>query len=439
MTRRPKHHVIIVGGGIAGLLLATRLGRAELADVTLVDKAPSHVWKPMLHTFAAGTANAQQRRIPFVTHGAQTGFRFLPGALGEIDTDAQSVTVQPLLNPAGQVLLSERQHHYDTLVLAAGSKANDFDTPGVARHCLFIDDLTQAETFNQRLYEELLRMLDQGRPLRVAIVGGGATGVELAAEIARLLEVARSYGIGDLRPQLDLMLLESGPRILAAFPEEVAQAATRQLRRIGVEVRENVRVAEADADGFALEDGSRIDATLRVWAAGVKASEAVQTGNMFEHSPTGQIIVRPTLQTTVRDDVFALGDCASLTPAGAERPLPPTAQVARQQALHLARQFPAFLDGRPPEPFQFQDQGKLVSLGHYNTFGTLGRDGLFKGGFIEGRLAQLGHALLYRLHQMELHGPWRAASLWLSDAFAAPVRPRIRVEQEADTIMPSRH
>lgn len=429
MQARPSdHRVIIVGGGIAGLALATKLGRRRLADITLIDKSPAHVWKPMLHTFAAGTAHSYQQRIAFVAHGARSGFRYLPGALAGIDMDGRTVTVQGLKSPTGEEILGERRYGYNTLILAAGSKANDFGLPGIADHCMFIDDLPQAENFNDRFYAELLRTLDRNQPLRVAIVGGGATGVELAAEIAKLLEIAQSYGIGDLRPQLRLTLIESGPRILAAFPEKVASAAQQQLRDIGVEVMVEAKVIGADADGFLLGDGGRVDAPLKVWAAGVKASDAVSKGDGLERTRAGQIIVRPTLQTTARDEIFALGDCASLTLAGAERPLPPTAQVARQQALHLARQFPRWLSGQSLEPFRFRDMGGLVSLGHYNAFGTLGRHGMFRDGFIEGRFAQISHALLYRLHQVELYGPFRAAALWLSDAIAAPVRPRIRVD-----------
>lgn len=428
-SRPPTHRVIIVGGGIAGLALATKLGRRRLADVTLIDKSPAHVWKPMLHTFAAGTSHSYQQRISFVAHGARAGFRYLPGALHGVDVAGRQVTVQPLTTSGGDIILGERQYGYDTLVLAAGSKANDFALPGIAEHCLFIDDLPQAENFNDRFYAELLRAADRGQLLRIAIVGGGATGVELAAEIAKLLEIAQSYGIGDLRPQLRLTLIESSPRILAAFPEKVANAALQQLREIGVEVMLGAQVTGADAGGFLLGGGSRVDAVLRVWAAGVKASDAVAAGmDGFERTRAGQIIVRPTLQTTSRDEVFALGDCASLTLPGNERPLPPTAQVARQQALHLARQFPRWLAGRDLAPFHFRDMGGLVSLGHYNAFGTLGRHGFFGDGFIEGRMAQLSHALLYRLHQMELYGPLRAVALWLSDALAAPVRPRMRVD-----------
>lgn len=266
-----------------------------------------------------------------------------------------------------------------------------------------------------------------GRSLTIAIVVSGATGVELAAEISQVLEIAASYGAGDLRPRLELTLIESGPRTLAAFPEEIAQAAAQQLRALGIDVRTGLRVVGADAAGFVLQDGSRIEASLRVWAAGVRAQDAVAALDGFELTPAGQVKVGATLQATTDDRVFALGDCASLAPAGAPRPLSPTAQVARQQAMHLARHIPGWLAGRPIPPFSLRDLGSLVSLSRYNAFGTLGRHGLFRNRFIRGRFAQLSHAMLHRLHQAGPHGFGRASMIWLSDAIASAVRPKICV------------
>lgn len=426
------HRIVIIGGGIAGLSLATRLGRsigrAGHADIALLDHSLAHVWKPMLHTFAAGTTNSYQQRIPFVAHAARNHFRYLPGSMKALDRAARRVQVAAIIGADGAVVLDERWFSYDTLILAAGSKANDFGIPGIAEHCLFIDDLRQAEAFNARFYAQLLRTAEHGEPLRVAIVGGGATGVELASEISQLLDIATAYGAGNLRPRLQLTLIEGGPRVLAAFPEQIAAAATEQLRRLGIEVLTGTSVIGADEAGFLLPDGARIDAPLRVWAAGVKAPDAIGGLADLEQTRTGQLIVNPSLATTRDQAIFAVGDCASLLPPGSERPLPPTAQVARQQAAHLARHLPAWLDGTAIPPFAFRDLGSLVSLSGYNAYGTLGRYGLFRNRFIRGRFAQLTHAMLYRLHQAELYGLPRAAALWVSDAIGSAVRPRIRVD-----------
>jgi len=424
-------HIVIVGGGIAGLALATRLGhRLGLrggARISLVDRNLSHVWKPMLHTFAAGTANAYQEKISYLAHAATHGFGFIPGAMTRIDVRQRQIILAPILSEERSEVLAERCLPYDLLVLAGGSRANDFGTAGVAEWCQFIDDLHEAQTFNRLFYDDLLRAAERGTPLNIAIVGGGATGVELAAEVHQLVAIAKGFGSG-LDPKLEITLIESGPRILAAFPENVATGAQEQLSALGVRVLTSTRVVAADENGFILADGSRIDSRLSVWAAGVKAPDAFAGIAEFEHSRSGQIVVGPDLRVKGTESIFAIGDCASLTVAPSERPLPPTAQVARQQALHLARHLPAALQGRAIPPFKFRDLGSLVSLSKYNAFGTLGRQGLYNGGFIQGQFARLSHAALYRLHQVELHGVWRAGLLWLSGLLAASVRPNIRVD-----------
>ena len=148
----------------------------------------------------------------------------------------------------------------------------------------------------------------------------------------------------------------------------------------------------------------------------------------MELNRVGQIVVGPNLLAKGEPNIFAVGDCASLVPEGAERPLPSTAQVANQQALHLIRHLPAWLrKGTPVPAYSFRDLGALVALSDYNAFGRLGRFGFFKGGFIKGRFAQMSHAVLYRRHQLSLHGPTHAGLLWLADRVNALVQPKIRM------------
>jgi NADH dehydrogenase len=316
---------------------------------------------------------------------------------------------------------------YDVLVLALGSRANDFATPGVVEHCHFIDSQDQADSFNARLRAELVRSFAQGGNIDIAIVGGGATGVELAAELSRMADLAAGYGEANIRQRLHLTLLESAPRILSAFPETISTSAASQLRALGVDVRTGVRVVAADPAGYTLDGGLRVPAALKVWAAGIRASGSFNESSL-ELNRAGQVVVGPNLLAKGEPSIFALGDCASLVPEGAGRPLPSTAQVANQQALHLIRHLPDCLrKGKPVPPFHFRDLGALVSLSDYNAFGTLGRFGFYKGGFIKGRFAQLSHALLYRRHQLSLHGPGRTALLWMADRINALVQPDIRI------------
>lgn len=424
--------IVIVGGGNAGMLLATRLGnrlgRRGRADVLLVDRSPAHIWKPMLHTFAAGTAYARQEQVSFVAHARRHGFRYWPGALDGLERASRRLRLAPLGLPDGTDLPA-RSFDYDALILAVGSRANDFGTAGVREHCAFIDDLRQALAFNDRLRAAMVRAAAENTELGVAIVGGGATGVELAAQISRVLDTAASYGAGGLRERSRLTLIESAPRILGTFPERISALAQGKLEELGIRVLTGAKVVAADAAGFGLAGGERVDAALRVWAAGVKAPDVLAGLDGLETGRGGQLVVGPSLQTTRDERVLAMGDCASLTPAGAERPLPATAQVARQEALHLARHLPAWLEkGTAMPPFSYRDYGNLVSLGGYDAYGTLGRYGFFKGGFLKGRFAELSHALLYRLDQVDLHGPLRGSLLWLIGDLNRLVQPPIRLD-----------
>jgi NADH:ubiquinone reductase (H+-translocating) len=424
--------IVIVGGGISGLLLATKLGsrykHSGDATVTLVDRGAAHIWKPMLHTVAAGTTDVGQQRVLYIAHAREHGYVYQPGAMCGLDRSTREVHISALNGPDGEPLLGERSVPYDLLILSVGSQANDFGTPGVAEHCHFIDNLGQAEHFNDLLRARVFRSVTRDEPLRIAIVGGGATGVELSAELSRMLEVASGFGDPRVRERLDLTLLESGPRVLASFPESISASSEALLGRMGLHVKTSTRVTSADATGFHYGDNGRIDADLMVWAAGVKAPDFMNGLGGLQTTKHNQILIRPTLQSLDDDAIFVLGDCASLTPQGNSKPLPPTAQVATQQAEHLAKHLPDHLEANKPLPdFSFHNFGSLVSLADYDAYGTLGQFGFFRGGVIRGRLAEYSHDLLYRRHQQALHGFWRATLLWLAEKINNRVQPRIKL------------
>lgn len=433
--------LLIVGGGVAGLAIATAIGRlsgtpgSKLPPVVLIDREFAHVWKPMLHTIAAGTHDVYQHQTAYIAQAHASGFHYEPGEMLSIDRHARQVHVAALLSPDGRVLVPERRLPYGKLVIAVGSQANDFGTPGVAQYCHTIDSRMQADAFNQEVRMRLLECLahegmGEGRDrLSIAVVGGGATGVELAAELIGLAESAEAYGATGLKARIGVTLIESGPRLLAAFPEDISSDVQTRLEALGIKVMTGTRVASATPQGFVFSDGSELKASLRVWAAGVRAPEFLGRLRGLEANHCNQLLVRPSLQTTNDPHIYAVGDCAILLPSGTERPLPPTAQVAHQQAQHLIRHLPAALLHDTPAPdFRYRDLGALVSLGDYGAYGSLGKTGVFKGVTFRGRLAQLGHALLYRSHQARLHGFWRGSQMWLVDMINARLRPRIRLD-----------
>ncbi|MGB1220920.1 MAG: NAD(P)/FAD-dependent oxidoreductase [Alcanivoracaceae bacterium] len=428
-----KPRIVIVGGGAGGLPLATllgrKLGKGGRADIALVDANSIHIWKPRYHEVATGAIDADLDAVDYRGHARMNGYRFEPGALIDVDARQQAITLAAIEDEKGHEVLPQRQLDYDYLVLAIGSRSNDFGTPGVREHCLFMDSREQAERFREKFLNACLEANYHNRPLSLAIVGGGATGVELAAEIHHAITMLKLYGHEHLdRKQLNVHVIEAAPRILPALSERVSAAATERLQGLGVKVHTSTLVECADGAGFVTKGGERIDADLLVWAAGVKAPEFLARINGLTANRINQIEVDTNLRAKGQERIFVIGDCAACQLPNMERPLPPRAQSAQQMAHHLAKQLEQVLMfNRTPEPFVYNDHGSLVSLSRYSSVGTL--MGNLKGGnfFVEGWLARVMYISLYRLHQATLYGWPRTLMLLLAGKFSRLVRPRLKL------------
>jgi NADH dehydrogenase len=263
--------------------------------------------------------------------------------------------------------------------------------------------------------------------VRIAIVGGGATGVELAAELYNAAAALRHYGLEVFdESRLQVCLIEAGPRILPVLPERLAEAAKAELEALGVSVLTGVQVIEAVPHVLLTSDGKRIEADLMVWAAGVRAP--VSLSNLgLEVNRNNQLIVTNTLQTTRDERIFAIGDCCSFTPAGAGRAVPPRAQAAHQMATNVYRNLVRLQRGQSLKPFAYHDHGSLVSLSRYSTVGSL--MGSLVGGrmAIEGHLARLVYTSLYRMHLIAIHGMLKGLALMLVGRVNRIIRPRLKL------------
>jgi NADH:ubiquinone reductase (H+-translocating) len=435
---RRKTQIVVVGGGAGGLELVRRLGARlgrERFDVILVERSRTHIWKPLLHEVAAGALDANLDEVGYGSHGHRWGYRFFFGALESIDREAGQVVIAPILDENGAELVGRHRIRYDYLVLAVGSVSNDFGTPGVAEHCLMLETRPQADRFRLKLLDQCLRVSrtladdpSADAHVDVAIVGGGATGVELAAELYNAASALKNYGLEvfDER-RLRVTLIEAGPRILPALPEKLAQAAKHELETLGVRVLENASVSEVTRGGMRTAGGEEIRGDLLVWAAGVRGPEILRGMDGLEVTRGDQLVVLPTLQTTRDARIFAIGDCCYFKPEGADRPVPPRAQTAHQMATTAFGNIIALIEGKPLKTFVYRDRGSLVSLSRFSTVGSL--MGNLVGGrmAIEGRLARLAYLSLYNLHLIAIHGWVKGIALIALGHANQIIRPRLKL------------
>ena len=432
------HRIVVVGGGAGGLELATglgdRLSRRGRADVTLIDKARTHLWKPLLHEVAAGSMDFAVHELDYLAQSHWHHFRYRVGEMTALDRTRREVHVAPYFDEEGNEVTPARSVPYDTLIIAVGSQTNDFGTPGVHEHALRLDEPPQAERFHRRLVNACIRAHTQTEPLRpeqlhVAIIGAGATGVELAAQLHNTTRELVAYGLDRIDPEKDVKInvIEAADRILPALPERLSEAALKLLRGLGVLVHVSSRVAEALPNGVKLAGGRIIPAELVVWAAGVKAPDFLKGLDGLETNRINQLVVLPTLQASQDPNIFAIGDCASCPWEGRDTPVPPRAQAAHQQASHMVKQMKRRLAGKPLEQFRYRDFGSLVSFGEYSTVGSL--MGALVGGalFVEGYFARLMYASLYKMHELALHGFWKVALDTLARTITRRTEPRVKL------------
>jgi len=350
--------IVVAGAGYAGLHVALRL-TAKLRDrpgveLVLVDRHDYHEVLTELPRVAGGTRAADAVRIP-LEDTLDERVRFV-----QTEIDGFDLPGRRLLTQAGPI-------GWTRLVLALGSRPNDFAIPGLAQRTLSLYSANDAE----RVWAAVNKALEDAAAARdperqrclatVVVGGGGATGVELAGELAEVLpELAGGHGLGRKLP--GVVLVEAGPTILAGSSPQLMDKATRILSDLGVQVRTDAVVAAATEEGFRLQDGQLVEGGVFVWAGGVKAPELVADSEL----PTGhngRVKVDRNLRVLDRPEVYVAGDLASVVDLGTGHVLPPLAQVALEEGETVARNLGAELEGRPLEPFTFHDKGFVVSVG----------------------------------------------------------------------------
>ena len=428
--------IVIVGGGAGGLELACKLGRKLGPDkVTLVDSRLYHVWKPSLHEVAAGTLDIHQEGLSYQMLAHDRGFSFVYGAMTALDAAGKTVTIAPVSAAGdGEEVLPERRLGYRSLVIAVGSTSNYFGVPGARENTISLNATEDAERFRLRLLRLLAQAEQQKEDggdggLDIVIIGGGATGVELAAELREASGAYAAYGLRRLQVKRDvrITLLEGAPRILAPLPERVSSAAARLLDQRAIKVVADCRVNRIDKKQVSDNKGNVYPADLCVWAAGIRAPEFLASLGL-PVAKGGQIEVDAHLRVNGVADVYALGDCAACTD-GNGKPVPPRAQAAHQQADYLVKTFLHLDKGRPLQdaPYVYRDYGSLVSIGRETTVGNL--MGSLRGAslFVEGFMARIMYMSLHLMHHQAVLGSLRTGLMALGRFLIRRTTPLVKL------------
>lgn len=427
-----KHKIVIVGGGAAGLELATRLGKKlgkkGLAEVMLLDASPIHIWKPLLHEVAAGTLD-ESEQIEYLAQAHRHHFRYRLGRMEALDRQKKEIYASPTFSDSGEELIPRRTFAYDTLVMAVGSISNTFAIKGVAEHCLFLDTTAQAFKFQKQLVETYIKRHvgkdnADDKTLSIVIIGAGATGVELSAQLHEVTDLLAVYGLGE-PGEVKLTIIEAATQLLPALPSRLAEATQQQLVKLGIDLKLGRRVIEVTQEGVHTHDGAWVPADLKVWSAGIKAPDWMKDLDGLEVNGINQLVVDATLKTN-DDDIFALGDCAACPWPGHEGNVPPRAQAAHQQASTLSQSLVKRLQGGKPVNYVYRDYGSLVALGKYTTVGNL-MGNLMGSVSVGGFIARVVYLSLYKMHQVAIHGYFRTAMLTLSNLFRRSAHAKIKM------------
>ena len=431
--------IVIVGGGVAGLELATRLGRQlgpfHKDRVILIDTAPTHFWKPLLHEVAAGTIDPASHTIDYARQAIDNHFTFLCGEVVQVDRARHTLTLRSRRFDDGHD--GDSSHTiigYGRLVLAYGSVTNFFGIPGAERHCLALDSVERAEAFRKR-FLKLCEAAGRRRSMHaqaaapaldIVIVGAGPTGIELAADLRHTVDTLAHYGLSGLAAphQVRIRIVERGPQVLPSLDAQASSLAVRKLEAMGIEICTDTAVAEVRESEVATTDGRVFPAAITVWAAGVKGPDFSTHLNVLLNR-SNQVLVDGQLRSLTDPQIFAVGDCSTLQNPDKTAMAPPSAQAARQQAIYLAKLLTHEKPNQLPG-FQYRDYGTLVSLGRGDAVGILRRAIGSRHLRVKGTFALAMYKLTYQRHVMGHLGPVRMCAnvlaRWVRSKMLMPVR-----------------
>lgn len=401
------HNIVIVGGGAGGLELVTKLSKLvdqkDNITVTLVDARLTHIWKPLLHEVASGSLNVAENEVSYLIHSHKYNYDYIYGSLVNIHKAEKSVDIE-ILSLSNPEVKCVRNIKYDTLILALGSGSNDFNVQGVSDHCYFLDSPEQAKIIHDKIFMSYLdikqKLIPMDTDYHVAIIGGGATGVELVSELIELKNKMAKTLFKELEQiKVKFTVIDASDRLLVNLSSEISKQIEKNLVEMSVNVLKKAQVTSIDAQKIYFADGTELSADLKIWTAGIKAPQVLEDLKDFEKDSIHRIKVYATLQTYTDPHIFALGDCASCQLDATQPPLGARAQVASQQADFLSTSLMDRIANKRLPMFKFKEKGSIVSLGQENAVGEV-----FNELNIYGKMARSTYDALYKIHQINIHG-----------------------------------
>jgi NADH dehydrogenase len=419
-AKSPRPRIVIIGGGFAGIAAAHALRRAH-AEITLLDQRNHHIFQPLLYQVATAVLSPAEIAAPIRQLEAKQ--RNLTVVLAEVtNIDLNSRTVDATCSG-----VRARKFPFDYLVVATGMRPSYFGNDDFARYAPGLKNLNDAETVRAKILSafELAEETDDAserlRLMTFVLVGGGATGVELAASMAHMITVTFRRNFRHIDPSKSkIVLLEGGERILPTFAETLSRKAAKHLEKLGISVRTGVRVEKVDGEGV-VAGGQRIASATVLWTAGVAASPIAKTlGAKTDRA--GRVVVGPSLNVPNIPDVFVVGDAASITQKG--RPVPGVAQAAIQQGRYVGRLISQRIKGRQPKrPFKYFDKGNMAVVG--KNFAVLETRHIRTSGF----LTWLVWAFIHVLSLPQLQNRLRVQNQWFWSYFTGQRSSRLIPEK----------
>lgn len=433
--------IVVVGGGAGGLELvvglAKKLKNHPEYNVILVDREKTHIWKPIIHEVAAGSMYPHSEQLDYLHLANKFKFKFILGSFISCDDINKTIHLSAKLNAENEVIIPERTIPYYTLIMAIGSTSNSFNTKGVEDFTFSLDDLPTAEKFHSVFLDKIMQkehLVDNHEPFTISIIGGGATGTELASELSYTTKTLSQFGLDNLRKNpLRINVVNAAAQILPGLSQKISDGAKEILEDLKVNVLNSSKVIEVVKDKAIIEqDGKIIDlpSDMIVWAAGVKSSDILKNIPNVTLTRGNQITVNENLQAIGNESIFAIGDCASIPWVGGPKEgltVPPRAQSAHQMSDYLTKHLINIVNGKKVSPFRYKDFGSLISLGENESVGTLMGFLSSKSLFVEGKIAKFMYISLYHSHQVKINGFWSAIGMFLGRSIQDKFKPKVKL------------